>query len=106
MPAQFPASCVALLLVDNDARVPTAAQAVRLLHHDYARTLARLRKAASEHAEREGIAFPIGTCFVHRVHRRGRPPLQPQRTPLFLSRPCLTGCLGLELISEPVHLHK
>ncbi|KAK9841990.1 hypothetical protein WJX81_002951 [Elliptochloris bilobata] len=42
-------------------------EAVRLLHHDYASDVTRLRRNASKHAEREGIAFPIGTCFVHRV---------------------------------------
>ena len=44
-----------------------APQAVRLLHYNYASDVARRRRLASQHAEREGIAHPIGTCFVHRV---------------------------------------
>ena len=47
--------------------VPGWRQALRLLHYDYASALAQLRKTASEHAERSGIAFPIGTCFLHRA---------------------------------------
>ena len=46
-------------------------QAVRLLHHNYASDVARRRRLASQHAEREGIAHPIGTCFVHRVRGCG-----------------------------------
>lgn len=47
--------------------MPGWRQALRLLHYDYASALAQLRKTASEHAERSGIAFPIGTCFLHRA---------------------------------------